>query len=52
MTDVINMADFKKKQEESVPDVEFGERLQRIRASLEKINHLMASLREMNRGDV
>lgn len=33
------------------PEYDFGDRLQRVRSSLEKINRLMADLRQMSRDD-
>ena len=49
MTEVVNLAEFKaKKEAEKQPD-DFGERLARIKASLEKIDRLMANLKRMNR---
>lgn len=75
MTEVTNLADFKKKKavtddltrggrtplyvshltgkvtggpESRESNVDFGERLQRIRASLDKINRVMSELKRMN----
>jgi hypothetical protein len=57
MSQIIDITEFRRKQdsiEENPPSpVDFEERLNKIRSSLEKINRLMADLRETNRhGDV